>query len=208
MHRVLPRGLGLLLLLVALLSLGAPAQAHDYLVSSSPGTGDTTSPAPTEVSLLFNTSIGQDFAQVAVVGPDGGTYQDGTPVVDGATVTQAVGALPDGNVTISYRVVSSDGHPIGGTIPFTVESVLDQATAGETSSDVDEQPGEASATESSSAEETSSASSDDATQSAAATEATSGPDPLVWVVGLGAVAVIGAVGIGLARRRSRTTTDA
>ncbi len=121
MHRASFRGLGLALLLLLGMLVVPPAQAHDYLVSSSPDQGATIDSPPGQVSLEFNTSIGQQFAQVAVVGPDGATYQQRDPVVDGATVTQAVAPIPAGeSVTISYRVVSSDGHPIGGTVAFTV----------------------------------------------------------------------------------------
>ena len=107
--------------MVAVLLVAAPAQAHDYLVDSTPEQGATLDAPPTQVSLEFNTAIGQKFAQVAVVGPGGAAFQQGDPVVDGAVVTQQVDAIPPGSeVTISYRVVSSDGHPIGGTVPFTV----------------------------------------------------------------------------------------
>jgi methionine-rich copper-binding protein CopC len=120
MHRAWFRGLGAALM-VAVLLVAGPAQAHDYLVGSTPEQGAMLDAPPTQVSLEFNTAIGQKFAQVAVVGPGGATFQQGDPVVDGAVVTQQVDAIPPGSaVTISYRVVSSDGHPIGGTVPFTV----------------------------------------------------------------------------------------
>ncbi len=113
--------------------VGVPgAQAHDYLVGSTPDQGSTVTTPPSEVVLEFNTSVGQQFAQVAVVGRDGSTYQSGDPVVDGSTVTQAVEGLPDaGAVTISYRVVSSDGHPIGGTVPFTIAGSTDATADGQ-----------------------------------------------------------------------------
>lgn len=128
MHRARFRGLGAALLVAALLMVAAPAQAHDYLVGSTPEPGATLDAPPTQVSLEFNTAIGQKFAQVAVVGPAGTAFQQGDPVVDGAVVTQQVDAIPPGSeVTISYRVVSSDGHPIGGTVPFTVAASTSQA---------------------------------------------------------------------------------
>jgi methionine-rich copper-binding protein CopC len=121
MHRGRLRGLGAALLAMATLLLVAPAQAHDYLVGSTPEQGATLDAAPSQVSLEFNTAIGEKFAQVAVVGPDGTAYSSRDPVVDGAVVTQAVEGIPAGtDVTISYRVVSSDGHPIGGTVGFAV----------------------------------------------------------------------------------------
>jgi methionine-rich copper-binding protein CopC len=125
MHRATIRSLGACLALVSAAVLGlqvtGPASAHDYLVGSSPEQGATLASAPDQVRLDFNTSIGERFAQVAVVDGDGTTYQQGDPVVDGPSVVQAVASIPSGvEITISYRVVSSDGHPIGGTVPFTV----------------------------------------------------------------------------------------
>jgi hypothetical protein len=49
-------------------------------------------------------------------------HQDGKPDLDGPVVTQKLkGELSDGAYVIAYRVVSSDGHPIDGEIPFTVK---------------------------------------------------------------------------------------
>jgi methionine-rich copper-binding protein CopC len=107
--------------MVGVLLVAAPARAHDYLVGSIPEQGATLDSAPEQVALEFNTSIGERFAQVAVMGSDGTAFAAGDPVVDGAVVTQAVQDIPAGTgVTISYRVVSSDGHPIGGTVAFAV----------------------------------------------------------------------------------------
>jgi methionine-rich copper-binding protein CopC len=100
-----------------------PAAAHAALVSSSPSDGDVVASVPTEVSFTFDEGLGSP-AFVSVVGPDGADIADGDAVVDGATVTQAVRLLPEqGRYTASYRVVSDDGHPVTGTIRFTVDPV-------------------------------------------------------------------------------------
>ncbi|MEV1175957.1 copper resistance CopC family protein [Nonomuraea sp. NPDC049784] len=97
----------------------APALAHDALKSSSPAKGAEVK-ALEEVRLEFTASVRLPF--VIVRGPGDAEHQSGKPQVDGKVVTQAVeGPLPDGKYTIAYRVVSSDGHPIEGEIPFTVE---------------------------------------------------------------------------------------
>lgn len=121
MHRARRLIVGAGLVVLGLLLVAAPARAHDYLVGSTPEQGATLDAAPAQVALEFNTSIGERFAQVAVMGSDGTAFAAGDPVVDGAVVTQAVQDIPAGTgVTISYRVVSSDGHPIGGTVAFAV----------------------------------------------------------------------------------------
>lgn len=215
MRRVGPLVLGVLLGLLGALAFAAPTHAHDYLVSSTPESGASVSTPPQQVSLEFNTAIGQQFAQVAVVGPDGTTYQDGDPLVDGPSVTQAVSGLPaDVDVTISYRVVSSDGHPIGGTVPFTVTAAAqdDSSTAGAGSAEAsppatpDAEPAADPATSDepqSSAEPTADAAT---TPAALTSEADSGGVP-TWGVIAGAAVLAGVVGVAIAFARRRSTTS-
>ncbi|MBB5787728.1 copper resistance CopC family protein [Jiangella mangrovi] len=99
------------------------AAAHDQLVGSTPEEGGTVSTPLTSVELVFSAAIPGEFVQVAVTDASGATFQDGAPETVGDTVTQAVAQLPDGAYTIAYRVVSSDGHPIDGTVAFTVSGV-------------------------------------------------------------------------------------
>ncbi|MFI7613347.1 copper resistance protein CopC [Nonomuraea terrae] len=108
-------------ILAALLVIGtaAPALAHDALKSSSPAK-DATVESLDEVRLEFSGKVRMPF--VIVRGDGDAQHESGKPEVDGAVVTQAVdGPLPDGRYTIAYRVVSSDGHPIEGEIPFRVK---------------------------------------------------------------------------------------
>lgn len=107
-------------ILAALFVIGtaAPALAHDALKSSDPAKGATVKSVG-EVTLEFTARVRMPFV---IVRGDGGEQQLGKPVVDGKVVSQALkGALQDGKYTIAYRVVSSDGHPIEGEIPFTVK---------------------------------------------------------------------------------------
>ncbi|WP_052424160.1 copper resistance CopC family protein [Nonomuraea candida] len=109
------------ILAAALLVFGpaAPALAHDTLKSSSPAKNAKVESLD-EIRLEFSAKVRMPF--VIVRGEGDTRYESGKPELDGAVVTQAVGGpLPDGKYTIAYRVVSSDGHPIEGEIPFRVE---------------------------------------------------------------------------------------
>lgn len=97
-----------------------PAAAHTTLVDSNPDDGATLDSPPAEITLEFNEPVQQDFSQVAVLDAEDNHYEDGTPTVVGAVVTQAVRDLPDGDYRISYRVGSSDGHPVTGVLTFTM----------------------------------------------------------------------------------------
>ncbi|MFI7224014.1 copper resistance protein CopC [Nonomuraea angiospora] len=106
-------------LLLLVFGTAAPALAHDALKSSSPAK-DAEVKSLDEVRLEFTAGVRLPF--VIVRGPGGAELQSGKPEADGKVVTQAVKEpVPDGKYTIAYRVVSSDGHPIEGEIPFRVK---------------------------------------------------------------------------------------
>lgn len=110
----------------------APAAAHATLQSSNPAENSVLDAAPDEVTLTFNQSVQSNFATVTVVGADGTQWGASDPVVDGSTVTVDLDGLgAAGEYTIGYRVVSADGHPITGSIPFqlTQASSTSAATA-------------------------------------------------------------------------------
>jgi hypothetical protein len=72
------------------------------------------------VVLTFSEAIGTSFATVSVVGPDGSVSR-GRAVVDGSTVTQALAdGLPNGRYTVSFHVVSEDGHPVSDRTTFSL----------------------------------------------------------------------------------------
>ncbi|GAA0415489.1 copper resistance protein [Acrocarpospora corrugata] len=105
--------------LAILLSGTAPAYAHTSLRISDPQRGAQLA-ALKKVTLEFTESV--RFPVVIVTGPDGLRYEDGRPRVDGPKVLQDVGPqLPGGAYTIAYRVVSRDGHPVEGEIPFKLD---------------------------------------------------------------------------------------
>lgn len=150
------------------------ASAHSELVSSSPSTGETLNTVPTEVVLTFSEEVNKDLNEIQVTDGEGIEMTDGDPVIVGATVTQAL--LPDvhpGSYSITYKVVSADGHPISAVIPFAVAS---SATTGATSS--------SSSSEATSRSTTTSATTQSSSTPSAATsaETAGGDDGGSWLV--------------------------
>lgn len=97
-----------------------PAAAHDRLVSSDPADDATVDEAPTRITLVFSADVLAAGAQVAVTTADGTVAAQVS--VDGDEATAALPeGLPAGDWDVSWRVVSSDGHPIEGNLAFTVE---------------------------------------------------------------------------------------
>lgn len=117
-----------------------PANAHDVLLESSIVEGSELDVAPSEWTLRFNNEVLNVGSEAALVGPDGATITLGQPAFDRDRVTFTVPALAKGDYTANWRVVSSDGHPISGSIPFTVtvgepSATSAATTAGSTASD-------------------------------------------------------------------------
>ncbi|GAA3822153.1 copper resistance protein CopC [Sphaerisporangium flaviroseum] len=110
-------------------ALASPALAHTSLKSSDPEKGSTVKGLDS-VTLTFNESV--RFPVVIVRDAHGRAFHDGKPKMDGPKVIQKVSApLPSGKYSIAWRVVSDDGHPVEGEIPFTVKA--EQASASPTS---------------------------------------------------------------------------
>ena len=110
-----------LLCAVTLLFGAAPAFAHTRLQSSDPADGTSLGAGPQRVSLTFNEPMQTGFATLTVIGPDGRPYQSGEVTANGGTVSIGVAPLgPAGRYEIGYRVVSEDGHPVTGSVAFTL----------------------------------------------------------------------------------------
>lgn len=125
------------------LSLGfTPAYAHDELVSTNPAADTTLEQAPSELELTYSGDI-MDVAganQVRVTNAAGETVTEGEPEVDGTVVTQDLATQETGDTyTVTWRVVSSDGHPIQGTFTYTVGAGAAQSTEPVASEETEEQ---------------------------------------------------------------------
>ena len=118
-------GRGTTALLVALL-LGvltaAPAAAHNSFVGSDPADGATVSRTPGAVVLTFNEPAVALGTQVVVTGPDGPASTGAPQLVDASVRQPLVPGAPAGTYTVTWRVTSSDGHPITGTLTFTADA--------------------------------------------------------------------------------------
>lgn len=117
-HSVL---LGAAVIGVLILGSAAPASAHDELVGSDPAAGEVLQSLPDSVELTFSGELMALGAIVEVRDADGVDHAAGDPEIDGTVVTVPVDpAGGDGSYSVVWRVVSSDGHPISGSVPFVV----------------------------------------------------------------------------------------
>jgi copper resistance protein C len=102
------------------LVLAQPAAAHNSLTGSDPKDGARLARPPAVVRLVFLSRLDPASTAVTVTGPDGRTAQAGSPRFDGPRVVIPFAPGPAGRYTVSYEIVSSDGHPVKGAIGFTV----------------------------------------------------------------------------------------
>jgi len=128
-HKRLVAVIGVLAgLLVA--TIASPAFAHDELLSTDPAAGAVLETMPETLTLTFSGVLlsGDGTTDVVVTDANGTDLTAGQPVLDGVRVTQPVGGAASGTITVAWRVVSSDGHPISGEFAFTVGDASTPAT--------------------------------------------------------------------------------
>ena len=128
---------------VTVLGPAAPALAHDQLLSSEPAEAAELIASPTEITLEFSNDVLTVGAVILLVDQDGRDWIAGETELDGPVVSAPIdGELPDGVYEARWRVVSSDGHPISGIVPFTVgdaSNAKDRAGTAETTAQAPEQ---------------------------------------------------------------------
>ena len=100
----------------------SPAHAHDDLVGSDPASGATVDALPAQLTLTFSAEIADDegASVVEVTDASGTPLTAGTPTAHDNVLTQPLEGEASGTVTVLWKVVSSDGHPISGEFAFTV----------------------------------------------------------------------------------------
>jgi copper transport protein len=112
---------GLATLLVAF-GFATAASAHASLVSVEPRDGSVLTQAPKTVQLRFNEPVTP--AVINLIDAAGSTRVDATVRSEGETIVVTLPEdLPRGTQLVSYRVISADGHPVGGSILFSIGAV-------------------------------------------------------------------------------------
>lgn len=104
------------------LAATTPASAHNFVVSSTPAEGEVLTELPpawelmTNENLLYvgNTEVFGLWARDA----EGLFYGDGCVDVSGAGMSASPVIGEPGDYTLVYAIVSADGHPLTGEIPF------------------------------------------------------------------------------------------
>ena len=112
------------LLAGVLLTFGAGltgAVAHSQLESSRPAQGSTVTELPRTAVLRFNEPIIPRGSAFTLTDRTRQAPRRLSATIRGASATLRLPAqVAPGPVTINYRIVSADGHPVTGALRFTL----------------------------------------------------------------------------------------
>lgn len=115
---------GIALVGVVLVAWAGPASAHAQLETTSPAAGAVLAEPPSVVRLSFSEPVEISLGAVRVYDSNADRVDDGGARNDGGdTVVQPLGDLADGSYVVTWRVVSTDGHPVHGAFTFQVGDV-------------------------------------------------------------------------------------
>lgn len=102
----------------------ALTSAHAYIIKSTPFENQLFSKAPEKVTIQFDEAIQTVFHTLKVYDLNGKEVDNGDSRIDSKNSSVIECSLkphlPEGAYRIDWKVVSSDGHPVEGVIPFGV----------------------------------------------------------------------------------------
>ncbi len=111
--------------LLSALCIASAAWAHATLVSSEPADGSVLAEPPKMVQLHFNEAVAP--AVIGVIDAAGKARDVATRAVGQSVLIVLPDDLPQGTQIVSYRVVSQDGHPVAGSMVFSIGAVTGAA---------------------------------------------------------------------------------
>ncbi|MCA1846272.1 MAG: copper resistance protein CopC [Actinobacteria bacterium] len=128
---------GTALLLTFLAVTAGPASAHAVLLRTDPSPQTTVKTAPAMVRLQFSEAVEAAFGAVRVFDVDGKRVDNGKiTTTAGRREVDVPADLGSGTYTVTWRVVSADGHPVHGGFQFyvgapsTISAVAVEADSG------------------------------------------------------------------------------
>lgn len=129
MPRTKPRRLVLLALAISAVvatAIGLSAgtvSAHNTLLSSDPADGASLTAVPTQITWVFDNSVPLETMTVTLIDAAGARSDLAGSAHGPAGDTEVVTPLPTlqpGAVSLRWRLVGPDGHPITGRVDFTI----------------------------------------------------------------------------------------
>ncbi|MEK1930639.1 MAG: copper resistance protein CopC, partial [Pararhizobium sp.] len=99
--------------------IAAVASAHAVLLSSIPATGENLSKPPSNFVLNFSEPVTP--VVISLVDVEGNSHPVDVPVGQRESIRIGIPQpLSEGRYSVSWRVISDDGHPVAGAVVFAV----------------------------------------------------------------------------------------
>lgn len=118
---------------LAVLCIPSSASAHAAVVDTNPVDGSVLDSAPRSVTVTFNESIRLPADAARLYDAKGKRLAASAKAAGARLWVDTPDRLSDGTVVLVWRVVSADGHPIAGSLTYSVgrpsETVVDPPPA-------------------------------------------------------------------------------
>jgi methionine-rich copper-binding protein CopC len=133
MKKILSSIAALSLSLAAIIGVSSPAQAHNDELTTSPAQGQTVEAGRIPITLTFGEELltGDESINHEII-----VTNEANEIVPalcasakGFELSTAVALDQPGKYTVTWRTVSSDGHPVDGTFDFKVVNTKDYDAA-------------------------------------------------------------------------------
>lgn len=115
-------------LILSLLLLPTIASAHTGLVSSTPNKGEVVSENLDEISTVFKSKI-ESLSTMKLMKDNKEVPFVQIKVRESKMVGKLSAPLENGSYQLEWKIVGEDGHPITGTIPFSVKKAKSEEGA-------------------------------------------------------------------------------
>jgi len=113
-----------LCIFTTLLFLSSAAFSHARSVSSDPAPRSVVSRSPEFITILFNQQLEPAYSTIVVTNSHGNSVTDKAAIVDPKNSKRLILVLPylaPGKYTVSYKVLSLDGHVVESTYKFRIK---------------------------------------------------------------------------------------
>ncbi|WP_449622432.1 copper resistance CopC/CopD family protein [Robertmurraya sp. Marseille-Q9965] len=120
MSKIFFRNIWILFILVLMMPHGV--FAHASIEKANPAPDSQLDKAPKEIYLQFNERLEKELYSIKVFDENGELISENETKIstDQKSLSQDLPALSDGLYTISYKVISADGHPVDGSYVVSI----------------------------------------------------------------------------------------
>jgi copper transport protein len=117
------------LAVLALFLAAPPAAAHATLISTDPVEGEVLPETPDVVTFTYDEPVVLSKDSIQVFDAAGESVDSTATSEDEVVTADLPDDLGDGTYVVAWRVVSADGHPISGSLTFSIGAPSDNVVA-------------------------------------------------------------------------------